>query len=87
MPQTKHPVARAFLGCRKYPSVRPGPIINGIPQTKSKLPNLISVLLKNSVIPNAVKAAPEDRKIIPSLRLPEVRTVGNFVDDFDDRRR
>ena len=85
IPQTKHPVARAFLGCKKYPRVRPGPIITGIPHTNSRLPNLMSVLLKNSVIPKAVNAAPEDRKMTPNLRLPDVSTVGSFdLDDDDD---
>lgn len=45
----------------------------------------MSVLLKNSVIPKAVNAAPEDRKMTPNLRLPDVSTVGSFdLDDDDD---
>lgn len=81
-------MARAFFGCRKYPTVRPGPIINGTPATKSRLPNRMSVLLKNSVIPNTVKTAPEERKMIPSLRLDPVSAVGRLgrEDDFFLRR-
>lgn len=53
-----------------------------MPLTKSRLPSLMSVLLKNSVMPRAVNAAPDDRNMIPSLRLPDVSTRGNF--DGDD---
>ena len=48
----------------------------------------MSVLLKNSVIPNTVKTAPEERKMIPSLRLDPVSAVGRLgrEDDFFLRR-
>ena len=55
-----------------------------MPHTKSRLPSLISVLLKNSVMPKAVNAAPDDRNIIPSLRLPDVSTDGNFDCEDDE---
>ena len=67
--------------------MRPGPIINGMPHTKRRLPRRMSVLLKKRVIPRAVKAAPEDKKIKPSLRLPEVRIVGSVGLDRADLRR
>ena len=85
IPHPKHPVARAFWGWRKYPTVRPGPISNGIPATKRRFPRRIRALLKKRVIPRTVNAAPEDRKMIPSLRLDDVNTAGSFV--FDPPRR
>lgn len=42
-------------------------------------------MLKKSVIPNAVNAAPDDKNMIPNLRLEDVNAVGNLV--FDDLRR
>lgn len=85
IPTPKQPVARAFFGCKKYPTVRPGPIINGTPTTNNRFPRRINALLKKSVIPNAVNAAPDDKNMIPNLRLEDVNAVGNLV--FDDLRR
>lgn len=67
--------------------MRPGPIISGMPHTNSRLPNLMSALLKKSVIPKAVNAAPDETKMMPILRLPEVKTVGNFDLDGGGFRR
>lgn len=38
------------------------------------------------MIPRAVKAAPDERKMMPSLRLLDVSTVGSFGGDDDLRR-
>ena len=87
---TNFTYARAFFGCRKYPTVRPVPIIRGTPATKSKFPNRINVLLKKSVIPKIVKIAPDERKRMPSLRLEPVSADGSFGLDIpvvDDLRR
>lgn len=45
------------------------------------------VLLKNSVMPSAVKAAPEERKIMPTFRFPDVKTVGSFDLDGEEGLR
>ena len=58
--------------------------MSGTPATNRRFQRRISVLLKKSVMPRIVKAAPDPRNIMPSLRLPDVRVVGSFA--FDLRR-
>mmetsp|Transcript_1503 Transcript_1503/g.2011 ORF Transcript_1503/g.2011 Transcript_1503/m.2011 type:complete len:105 (+) Transcript_1503:185-499(+) len=73
MPSTRHAVARAFLGCKKYEAVRPGPSVKILPSTKHKLPKRIKVLLKKSETPKMVKTPPTPNKGKPMLRLASIK--------------
>jgi hypothetical protein len=83
-PKPRHPVARAFRGCRKYPAVRPGPMVNGTPAINNKFPNRIKDLLKNKLIPNMVNTTPPAKKTIPTFLFPKFKSSGILGKDGDD---
>ena len=86
MPNAKHPVALDFFGWRKYPVVRPGPIVMGTPAIKNKFPNLINVLLKNKLIPNMVKTSPAPKRDNPIFLFPyrRIPPTSGKLDNGDD---
>ena len=86
IPNPKHPVARAFFGCKKYPVVRPGPIVIGTPAIKKRLPSLINVLLKNKLIPSIVNTNPAPSKAKPTCLFPlrSIPPTSGILDKGDD---
>jgi hypothetical protein len=86
MPRAKHAVALDFLGWKKYPAVRPGPIVMGTPPMNNKFPRRIKDLLKKREMPNMVKTVPEPNNAKPMRRSPFLMMFGKFgIDGAEER--
>ena len=79
IPPARHPVARTFLGWKKYAMVRAGPIVRGIPIKNKIFPSRRRALLKKSEIPNRVIAIPDPKQEKPTLRLAAGSIPGRFT--------